>query len=195
MDISKLIERVRNVLLSPKTEWPVIAQEQTDVAKLYTGYIMILAAIPAVFGFLNSIVFSPLGIGLALGIMILTYAISLGLVFLIALIIDALAPSFGAQKSQIQALKTVAYAYTASWVAGVFLIIPFVGWIISLAGGIYALVQMYFALPHTMKSPPERTGGYFAVILVVSIVLTWILMAIVATITVGGMIGAAALQG
>lgn len=194
MDINKLIERVKNVVLSPKTEWPVIAQEQTDVATLYTGYIMILAAIPAVFGFLNSVVFSPLGIGLAFGVMILTYAISLGLVFVIALIIDALAPSFGAQKSQIQALKTVAYAYTASWVAGIFLIIPFVGWIVSFAGGIYALVLMYFALPHTMKSPPERTGGYFAVILVISIILTWILMAVVAAITVGGMIGAAALH-
>ncbi|HSX60776.1 MAG TPA: Yip1 family protein [Tahibacter sp.] len=192
MDINKMIERIKNVLLSPKTEWPVIAQEQTDIAKLYTGYIMILAAIPAVFGFLSSVVFSPMGFGLAFGVMIFSYAVSLGMVFVIALIIDALAPTFGAQKSQIQALKTVAYAYTASWVAGVFLIIPFVGWIISLAGGIYSLVQLYFALPHTMKSPPERTGGYFAVILVISIVLSWIIAAVVATITIGAALSAAA---
>lgn len=195
MDINKLIERVKNVLLSPKTEWPVIAQESTDIAKLYTGYIMILAAIPAVFGFLSSVLFSPLGIGLAFGIMIMSYAISLGMVFVMALIIDALAPTFGAQKSQIQALKTVAYAYTASWVAGIFLIIPFVGWIIALAGGIYALVQLYFALPHTMKAPPEKTGGYFAVVLVIALVLSWILGAIVATITIGAAIGTAGLRG
>jgi hypothetical protein len=195
MDINKLIERVKNVLLSPKTEWPVIAQEQTDVATLYTGYIMILAAIPAVFGFLSSVLFSPLGIGLAFGIMIMSYAISLGLVFVIALIIDALAPTFGAQKSQIQALKTVAYAYTASWVAGIFLIIPLVGWIIALAGSIYALVQLYFALPHTMKAPPEKTGGYFAVVLVIALVLSWILGAIVAMITIGAAIGTAGLSG
>jgi len=195
MDINKLIERVKNVLLTPKTEWPVIAQEQTDVVKLYTGYIMILAAIPAVFGFLSSAVFSPMGFGLAFGVMILTYAISLGMVFLMALIIDALAPTFGAQKSQIQALKTMAYAYTASWVAGVFLIIPIVGWIIALAGSIYSLVQLYFALPYTMKSPPEKTGGYFAVILVIALVLSWIIGAIIATITIGAMIGTAGLRG
>jgi Yip1 domain len=195
MDINKLIERVKNVLLTPKTEWPVIAREQTDIATLYTGYIMILAAIPAVFGFLSSVLFSPLGIGLAFGIMIMSYAISLGLVFVMALIIDALAPTFGAQKSQIQALKTVAYAYTASWVAGIFLIIPFVGWIIALAGGIYALVQLYFALPHTMKAPPEKTGGYFAVVLVIALVLSWIIGAIVAMITIGAALGTAGLRG
>ncbi len=195
MDINKLIERVKNVLLSPKTEWPVIAQEQTDIAKLYTGYVMILAAIPAVFGFLSSAVFSPLGIGLSFMVMILTYALALGMVFVVALIIDALAPTFGAQKSQIQALKTAAYANTASWVAGIFLIIPLIGWIIALAGSIYALVQLYFALPHTMKSPPEKTGGYFAVVLVIAIVLSWIIGAIVAAITIGAAIGTAGIRG
>ncbi|MBN8741590.1 MAG: hypothetical protein BGP24_17100 [Lysobacterales bacterium 69-70] len=195
MDINKLVERVKNILLTPKTEWPVIAQEQTDVAKLYTGYIMILAAIPAVFGFLSSIAFSRVGFGLNLGVLILSYAFSLGLVFVIALIIDALAPTFGAEKNQIQALKTVAYAYTPSWVAGVFLIIPVLGWLIALAGGIYSLVQLYFALPHTMKSPPEKTGGYFAVVLVCAVVISWILGMIVAGITIGSAISAAALHG
>ncbi|WP_313919119.1 Yip1 family protein [Tahibacter sp.] len=195
MDINKLIERVKNVLLSPKTEWPVIAQEQTDIVRLYTGYIMILAAIPAVFGFLGNVVFSPLGIGLSFVVMILTYAFALGMVFVVALIIDALAPTFGAQKSQIQALKTVAYANTASWVAGIFLIIPLVGWIIALAGSIYSLVQLYFALPHTMKAPSEKTGGYFAVVLVIAIVLSWIIGAIVAAITIGAAVGTAGLRG
>jgi hypothetical protein len=194
MDINKLIERVKNVLLTPKTEWPVIAQEQTDVVKLYTGYIMILAAIPAICGFLSTAVFSGLGIGISFVLMILSYAISLGMVFLMALIVDALAPTFGAQKSQIQALKTMAYAYTASWVAGFFLLIPIIGGILSLLGGIYSLVQLYFALPHTMKSPPEKTGGYLAVIIAIVIVLSFIFMAIIGAITVSAMVGAAALR-
>lgn len=195
MDINKLIERIRNVLLSPRTEWPVIAQEQTSVAALYTGYIMILAAIPAVCRFVGHTAFSPLGIGVNFLMMILTYAFALGMVFVVALIIDALAPAFGAQKSQLQALKTVAYASTASWVAGVFLIIPFVGWIIALAGSIYSLVQLYFALPHTMKSPPEKTGGYFVVVLVIVSVLSWLIGAIVTAITIGAAVGTAGLRG
>lgn len=195
MDINKLIERVRNVLLSPRTEWPVIAQEQTNVAALYIGYIMILAAIPAVCRFVGYTALSPLSIGANFLMMILNYAFALGMVFVVALIIDALAPAFGAQKSQIQALKTAAYASTASWVAGVFLIIPFVGWIIALAGSIYSLVQLYFALPHTMKSPPEKTGGYFVVVLVIVLVLMWLIGAILAAITIGAAVSTAGLRG
>ena len=98
-----------------------------DVADLYKNYIIVLAAIPAVFGFLKmsligvSIPFAGtirIGIGAGLSNMLLTYVLSLVGVFVLALIIDALAPTFGGQKDQTQALKTVAYAYTASWVAG-----------------------------------------------------------------------------
>ena len=42
-----LVDRVKNILLSPRTEWPVIDAEPATVASLYTGYIMPLAAIPA----------------------------------------------------------------------------------------------------------------------------------------------------
>ena len=189
MDINKLVERVKNILLTPKTEWPVIAQEQTDVAKLYTGYIMILAAIPAVITFLTYTIAGSLVAGLAGAI--LNYALSLGLTFLMAIIIDALAPTFGAEKNQIQALKTAAYANTAGWVAGIFGIIPILGVLIIWAGMIYGCVLLYFGLPHTMKSPPEKTGGYFAVVLVINIVLAFISMMIVGGIVAAMLIGAA----
>ncbi len=53
MDFSKLIERARKVLLSPKNEWPVIAAEPATIKGLYTRYILVLAALPAVFGFIK----------------------------------------------------------------------------------------------------------------------------------------------
>jgi hypothetical protein len=189
MDINKLVERVKNILLTPKTEWPVIAQEQTDVAKLYTGYIMILAAIPAVITFLTYTIAGSFAAGLV-G-MILNYAFSLGLTFLMAIIIDALAPTFGAEKNQIQALKTAAYANTAGWVAGIFGIIPFLGWLVVWAGLIYGCVLLYFGLPHTMKSPSEKTAGYFVVVLVINIVLAFFAAAIVGGIVAAMLIGAA----
>ena len=40
-----LIDRVKRILLSPRTEWEVIDAEPTTPAQLYTGYIMPLAAI------------------------------------------------------------------------------------------------------------------------------------------------------
>lgn len=189
MDINKLIERVKNILLTPKTEWPVIAQEQTDVAKLYTGYIMILAAIPAVINFLVYTIAGSLVAGLVA--LILGYVLSLGLTFLMAIIIDALAPTFGGEKNQVQALKTAAYANTAGWIGGVFAIIPLLGFLLVWAAAIYGWVLLYFGLPHTMKAPPEKAGGYFAVVLVIGFVLSFIAAMIVGGIAAAMIIGAA----
>jgi hypothetical protein len=101
-------------------------------------------------------------------------------------------PSFGGQKSQIQALKLVIYAYTASWVAGIALIIPILGGLVALAGGIYSLYTMYLGLPKLMKCPPDKTVGYFVVTIVVAIVVYAIIGIIVGAIIGMLLVGAAA---
>ncbi len=198
MDFNKIIARAKAILLTPKTEWPVIANEPATVADLYKNYIVILAAIPAIFTFIKlsligiSLPFAgTIRIGIASGIsgMIVTYVLSLAMVYVMALIVDALAPSFGGQKNLIQALKTVAYAYTASWVAGIGQILSYLALLIALAGGIYAIYQLYLGLPHTMKCPPEKSAGYTAVSIIVAIVLGFVV-----SLVVGGVTGTGAMM-
>jgi hypothetical protein len=198
-DFNKLIARAKNILLTPKTEWPVIAAEPETVQGLYTKYIIWLAAIPAVFGFIKASVIGygawgisyRTGFGTGLVQMVLMYALTLGLVFVMALIIDALAGTFQAQKNQIQALKTAAYAYTASWVAGVALILPMaLHVIVLLAAAGYGIYLFYLGLPHTMKCPPDKAGGYTAVTIICAIVLGFVMMFVV-----GSIIGAGAMGG
>ena len=184
MDLNKLIARVKGILLTPKTEWPVIAGESTTVADLYKGYIMWLAAIPPIFAFLVAVRFFA---GLALSQLIVTYALGLAMVFVVALIVDALAPSFGGTKDRVQALKTIAYAITASWVAGIAAIVPLIGWLIAIAAGIYGIYLLYLGLPHTMKCPQDRAGGYTAVVVIIAIVAGFLVGAIVGTVTGAGM--------
>ena len=62
-----LIDRVQSILLKPKQTWPVIAAEGGDVASIYTGYVMILAAIPAVAGFIGLTLVGIGGLGVATG--------------------------------------------------------------------------------------------------------------------------------
>lgn len=199
MDFNLLIARVKNILLTPKTEWPVIAGESSSVAQLYTNYILILAAIPALMGFIKGSIIGTsipfvgmyrIGFGMGIGQMLLQYGMALGLTFVLALIIDALAPSFGGQKNQTQALKTAAYAYTAGWVASVCLIVPWIGWLFAIAGSVYGVYLMYLGLPHTMKSPPQQTAGYTAVVILIAIVLSWVV-----AITVGAISGAGMMLG
>lgn len=200
MDFNKLIARVKNILLTPKTEWPVIAGETESVQGLYLNYILVLAAIPAVFGFIkNSIIGNTwfgvtvhTGIGAGITGMIVYYVLSLVMAFVMALIIDALAGTFSAQKNQVQALKTVAYAYTAAWIAGVGVILGMgLGALIALAGGIYSIYLLYLGLPNTMKCPPDKSGGYTAVSIICAIVLGWIVMLFVGSIVGTSMLGAA----
>jgi hypothetical protein len=204
VNFNKLIARVRLLLTSPKTEWPVIANEPepATVASLYTGYIMILAAIPAVCTFIKSafIGYGWMGIGayrvgVSAGItaMVMTYVLSLVAVFVLALIIEALAPTFGGEKNRVQALKTAAYAYTAAWVAGLGMLLPWLGFLIAIVGAIYSIYLLYLGLPHTMKSPPDRSAGYTAVSVVVAIVLSWIIGLVTAGLMGSAIWGAAAM--
>jgi hypothetical protein len=180
VDTNKIIARVKSILLTPRTEWPVIAEEPDTVGGLYTGYIMILAAFPAVVRFLSSTVIGVsvpfLGsyrIGFVAGLTtaVVTYVLSLLSVFIVALIVDALAPTFGGQKNRIQALKAVAYSYTASWIASIIGIIPGLTLLAALAGVIYSLYLLNLGLPYTMKCPREKSVGYTVVTVIVAIVV------------------------
>jgi hypothetical protein len=180
------------MLMKPAAEWDVIDGEQASVGGLYTGYACILAAIPAIASLVSGLLFLHMMMVAVLVSAVLSYVLALVGIFLIAMIIDALAPSFGAQKSQIQALKLVIYAYTASWVAGIALIIPILGGLIALAGGIYSLYTMYLGLPKLMKCPPDKTVGYFVVTIVVAIVVYAVIGIVVGIIIGMLMVGAAA---
>ncbi len=50
-----IVDRVKNILLSPKTEWPVIDGESGDTKEVFT-YVAILAAIPAIFGIIGGLI-------------------------------------------------------------------------------------------------------------------------------------------
>ncbi|HLY55999.1 MAG TPA: Yip1 family protein, partial [Stellaceae bacterium] len=154
-----IIARAKAIILTPDAEWPIIDGEPATVGSLYTGYIMILAAIGPISTFLHSVVFGYGGFGItyrppffaAVATAIVSYALALGGAYVMALIIDALAPTFQGQKSQVQALKLVAYSSTAAWLAGIFNLIPWIGFLGLL--GIYSLYLFYRGLPVMMKCP------------------------------------------
>jgi hypothetical protein len=187
MDFAKIVARVKAILTTPKTEWPVIGAEPETVKGLYLNYIVILAAIPPLASFIKNTLIgtSIMGvsirfpIGAGIGSMVAGYLVNLGVVYLMAWIVNALATSFGGQKDMVQALKTIAYSWTAYWVASIALFVPWVGWLVAIAGLVYAIYLMYLGLPHTMKSPIDRTGGYTAVAVIIGIVVSWIAGAIV----------------
>lgn len=173
-----IVARAKAILLQPKVEWAVIDAEPATVGSIYTSYVLILAAIPAVCGAIGLSVFGlnvpyvgPMhyGVGLALRFAVTQYISALIGVYVLALIIDALAPTFGGQKDQIRALKVAAYSATASWVVGVLGLIPALG-ILQLLG-LYSLYLLYTGLPVLMKAPADRAMGYTAIVILAAIVV------------------------
>ncbi len=173
-----LIGRVKRLLMSPKTEWDAIDGEAVDTQKLILGYVAPLAAIPAIAGLIGGVVFgySVLGqtykmtLGSALPVALYSFVMAIVMVFVVSFVINALAPSFGAQKNQQQALKVAAHWPTAVWVSGVFSIIPMLG-ILTLVGLIYSLYLLFVGLPKLMKPPAEKATLYTIVSLVVAIIV------------------------
>lgn len=192
---ASLVSRVQAILFSPKTEWDRIEAEPATVQGLYTGYAMILAAIPPIAGVIGGLFpvcfvgmcLHPNPIFVVVGALV-QYVVSLGGIYLIALIANELAPSFDGQKNQIQALKLVIYSWTAAWLAGIFGILPLLG-ILGIIG-LYSFYLMYVGAPKLMKVPESKALGYTVVTVVVAIVVYLIIAAITGAVIGLGAIGA-----
>lgn len=180
VDTAAIQARVTKVLTDPKNEWPVIEKEPTTLEKLYKGYIIPLAAIPVIASFIGTVF-----IGVNMGFLgtyrtpivrgvfwaIVSYVLALAAVYIAAFVVNKLAPTFQSQPSDTQSLKLVAYAETPVWIAGALHILPFLGALAGLIGGLYAIYLFYLGLPVMMKTPQDKVIPYMLVAAVVIIVL------------------------
>src|SRR3954464_12239660 len=141
-----LVQRAKNICLSPASEWAVIDAEPATAGGLLIGYAAPMAAIGAVAGFIGRSIVGASMFGVSyrapffssLVLAIFAFGMALVSCFVLSLIVDALAPTFNGQKSQIQALKLAVYSYTPAWIAGVLQIIPLLG-ILAFFASLYAI--------------------------------------------------------
>lgn len=184
-----LIQRVKSILLEPKTAWPQIDSEATTPGKLYTDYLMILAVIPAVAGFIGMSIIGVGGFGVSLRVpffsgllnMVVSYVLSLVAVFVMSLIVDALAPTFKGQKNSLNALKLVVFASTAALVGGIFNLIPALA-VLGLLASLYSVYLIYVGLPVLMRCPQDKAVAYTAVTVLCGI-LVGIVIGVLASMT------------
>ena len=178
-----IVSRARNIVGDPRREWPVVAAEPADTVGLYTGYVVILAAIPMI-AQLISIVFRGIAFETAILVAVSGYVLRLIHVALLAVISSKLAPTFGGVDNLPQAFKLAAYASTAAWLGGVFMLLPWVGWLLRLAAFGYSIYLFYLGIGELTLVPPERRMGYLVVVIVAMIVAGFVVAALI-----GGAIG------
>ncbi|MES1197846.1 MAG: Yip1 family protein [Chitinophagaceae bacterium] len=172
-----LIDRAKNILITPAKEWDVIKAEQPNTPGIITGYVLPLAGAAAVAAFIG---YGLIGInfgffkikGIDWGLyQALTVLISALLsVFVCSFIIDALAPSFGSEKNMGRSVQLVAYAFTPGWVGGLLSIVPALAIVGSLAG-LYGLYLLYIGLPKLKNTPQDKQISYYVISLITMIVV------------------------
>jgi len=173
-----IVQRVKDIILKPTDTWAEIKTEQTTIRELFTSYAMILAAIPPIASFIGMSLLGysfftvtyRLSLGWGISHAVVSYVLSLVGIYVVALIIDALAPNFGSQKNQVNAMKVAVFSWTPSWIAGILMIIPALGPIAMLLS-LYSLYLFYLGLPILMETPKDKAMGYCIVTIVVSIVV------------------------
>ena len=197
-----LVSRTKNMLLSPKQEWQVIDDEATSVGGLYIGYIVPLAAIGPVASSIGMAVFGisvpvlgtyrvPIDAAVRQGIT--QYVLALIGVFVLALIIDELAPYFRGQENRYQALKVAAYSSTAVWIVGILGLIPALSILWPL--GLYSLYLLSLGLPVLMKVPQDKAMGYTVAVIICAVLLFFVIGMIAAKLGGGPVIEAGNLKG
>jgi hypothetical protein len=194
-----LVDRVKNILVTPRTEWSLIAVEPAAAGPIVSGYVVPLAAASAAAGLIGALIVgaavSAVVGGLGTGVIgafvgaCISVVFSIIGVFILSFIINILAPSFGAQKDSVQSLKVAAYSLTAVWVAGLAQVVPFLGTLVVLIGGVYGIYLMYLGLPRVMKAPEDKAPLYTVVIVVTMIVAGFILFMLWAAILGLGVVG------
>lgn len=175
-----LVPRVKGILLEPRATWKEIDTEFTKPGELWARYIFPLAALGAIARTVGMILFGkqvaftslttdvPLTAALVSGVVVLVVAILS--VFVLSKIISVLAPGFGGQKNDVQALKAAAYSSTAAWIGSVFALLPRLN-LVTMLISLYSVVLLYVGLPIVMKAPKDRAMGYTAVVIIVAIVI------------------------
>jgi lysylphosphatidylglycerol synthetase-like protein (DUF2156 family) len=174
-----VVLRARAILADPAAEWTKIETESGDAAYLLTGYVASLALIPAISGFIGACVVgvavpgqgnvrAPILDGLFGAVFgyVMTCAAALAL----GLVINLMAPTFASRRGFDRAFRLAVYSYTPLWLAGIFLLVP--GMRFLVLTGFYGVYLLRLGLPLLMGTPPPQVPAYVAAIVGCACALT-----------------------
>jgi Yip1-like protein len=173
----RLVERAKAIVLRPQAEWKVIAQEPDTLSDLLVSYVAVLAAIPEIARFVGQSFiggYTPLLPSLIRAVVV--YLLSFAMVYIIAGVIDLLAPKFGGEKNFANAVKLSVYSHTPLWLAGIFLLIPGLNFLLIL--GVYGVYVLWTGLPLLMHVSSEKALPY-AVLVTVCALIPAVVLAII----------------
>jgi len=184
MDVMKIINQAKDLIINPKATMQKLRDEQTTMKDIIIY--LIIVGVPTFLGILLGYGligwgFSGTWFGYAFGLAVLTYILSIIGVIVFGFILNALAKNFKSNDNKMQAMKLVSYAATPWLLLGIVFIFPAAG-LIALLGGIYGLYILYLGLPILLSTPNDTHMSYFIVGLIIYIVIMGVINLLVGQI-------------
>ncbi|HTN13839.1 MAG TPA: Yip1 family protein [Sphingomonadaceae bacterium] len=180
---ASLIARAKAMILQPKDEWPKVTTEPGDTAGIFMKYALPLIAIGPICMFIGSQIFGYNAVimtfrpslSFSLSLAVSSFVQAIVALFAVSFIANFLSPKFGGKDDFGAAFKLVAYSMTAAWVAGLLGIVPMLGGLAAIIGGLYSIYVLFLGATPTMNVPQDKAGGYIAVTVLVAIVVSIVL--------------------
>lgn len=190
-----LIERVKAILLTPKTEWQVIDNEPATPPSMLTGFVLPMVLVSLVGSVIRHFAFTPLyaSTNYLLATVVIAFLAAILGFYISTYVIDMLAPSFGSEKNLGKSAQLVGYSGTPGYIAGLLSFIPVIGPLLSIAAWIYGIYLMYLGIGPLKKTQEDKKVVYLIVSYLVIIVVYFILMAVLG-IVIFGIFGISAMR-
>lgn len=153
--------RLLGLLVDPPREWNIIAGEPADVVRLYTRFVLIVAAVPSLALLVGFLLAAAPIVGIIVAFR--TYLVALASPILVGLVVERLAPRFHSTATTAQAVTLVAYSYAPAWVGGALYLVPSLGGIATVVGMLYGIYLFALGLPRLLHTPREQIVPFMVV--------------------------------
>lgn len=171
--------RIARFALRPASEWRAIDAAPIGLAAIVAVWVLPFAAIRPLARLIGQLVFGLAGWGpgwrpsvaLLASKALIGFASNVLGLMLLALILAAIAPLFGGERSLMRAAKLMAFSAVPVGLAGVFALYPPLAIFEIL--GLYGAYLFWTGLPILLRIPADRVSALFATMFVVAFVV-WI---------------------
>lgn len=184
-NLGRLFRRIPLLFTSPRGYWESMGTVSGSVGSLLIPNVLLLTGAAAffallghLFGMFKLISIAPGSIiGGLLVALVLQIGVSIGIWLLMAVLINAFAGTFGAQKNGDAARKLAFGVLLPVWLISVLQLIPLgaLGALFSLIGFGYGCYLLFVGLPLLNGTPAGKAVGYTATVMALTIVIALVL--------------------
>jgi hypothetical protein len=192
---TSIVERAKNIIFKPASEWSVIAKEPATIGELFRGFALPLTfvsfvpTVSAIAAHAAGIAvpfyeYEGMGLGVTIALTFVSFIISLTLLYFMIYTVRSISPRFQGTSDEVQVAKLVIYAATPAWAATWLDLIPIVGEFLSAVAHAYVIYVIYLGLRTVLGVPQDKLVVFTLVVVVVYFLLLMLIAGTVAMLIV-----------